>query len=365
MMLETLVRLTTSALKEQTAAGAMMPGRNGAYGDPETPVRNTAHWLVSFSMAYKATGDERFRHAAGSALEYLLACQRLFVGGVIVRHAGTKDKTNGVLGQAHLIEAYYYAATVLGHDGARSAALDLIARHPFDHDWGCWRRITPDGRDLPPDDTFNHQLYFAATIALWSRDEIYARDQVAAFLDHLNRIFQVRKDGRIVHAIPNRESQKSKVKGALKAFKKPPIKLIEKEANYHMYNMYAFSLLSEAGYEGRITSCNAWSDAASFASSSAIVKRKSQQFWSRGLVSGTETIACDSARFHQAFKGRESAVETVASAFEQLAFVAGPDGLCEVISPDPVTQRARLYRYWRLTDLDYQLRQGPATSPRR
>ena len=41
----------------------MPAGHNGSYHDPETPIRNTAHWIVSFAKAYEISKDENFYNA--------------------------------------------------------------------------------------------------------------------------------------------------------------------------------------------------------------------------------------------------------------------------------------------------------------
>jgi hypothetical protein len=45
--------------RQDQATGAMPPGHNGPYQDPETPVRNTAHWIQTYLAANRMTGDER------------------------------------------------------------------------------------------------------------------------------------------------------------------------------------------------------------------------------------------------------------------------------------------------------------------
>ena len=47
----------SSALKLQRDDGSMPPGWNGPYRQQETPVRNTAHWLITFLKAYEITED--------------------------------------------------------------------------------------------------------------------------------------------------------------------------------------------------------------------------------------------------------------------------------------------------------------------
>jgi hypothetical protein len=44
--------------------GYMPAGHNGPYFDPETPVRNTAHWCISFIKSYRISKRIEFREAA-------------------------------------------------------------------------------------------------------------------------------------------------------------------------------------------------------------------------------------------------------------------------------------------------------------
>ena len=66
-----IVESATHALEDQSHDGSKIPGFNGPYHDPETPVRNTAHWMISFLKAYKITGEDRFRFGAERAAYYL------------------------------------------------------------------------------------------------------------------------------------------------------------------------------------------------------------------------------------------------------------------------------------------------------
>ena len=60
---EVIVSSASAALTLQRDDGSMPAGHNGPYYDPETPVRNTAHWLITFSRAYELSGAERFLDA--------------------------------------------------------------------------------------------------------------------------------------------------------------------------------------------------------------------------------------------------------------------------------------------------------------
>ncbi len=59
-----LLESARAALSRQRADGSLPPGHNGPYADRETPVRNTAHWLVSFCAGWRRSGDPALRAGA-------------------------------------------------------------------------------------------------------------------------------------------------------------------------------------------------------------------------------------------------------------------------------------------------------------
>ncbi len=63
----------SSALSMQKGDGSMPSGWNGPYHQSETPVRNTAHWLITFLKAYEITNDAGYKEAAEKCAEYLLS----------------------------------------------------------------------------------------------------------------------------------------------------------------------------------------------------------------------------------------------------------------------------------------------------
>ncbi|WP_156680812.1 hypothetical protein [Sphingomonas profundi] len=357
-MLDLLLDQARIASTLQHASGALLPGRNGAYGHPETPVRNSAHWLLSFCLAHHASGEASFRANAERALAFLLACVDQVPGGVPVRHAPGKDVTNGVLGQAHVVEALFYAAVVLGRPEAWQAGIDLIQRHRFNPAWQGWDRVTPSGKYLTPDDTFNHQLYFAATIALFAMHEPSLRPDLDRFVAGLRTSLRIRDDGRIAHMLLESGGLARQAKRRLREPAHARA-LASKEANYHLYNMYAFALLASTGLPLHLEGRADWLRAVAFVDGAQVAKRLTTAMWADGLPSGTETAAADLAFFRQTFGDPASADLALAEA--QLRFTAGPDGSFSLYSPDPVTQRARSYRYWRLLPVDQAVR-GAAAS---
>ncbi|MBB4860833.1 hypothetical protein HNO88_004178 [Novosphingobium chloroacetimidivorans] len=353
MLLERLVNLADAGLKMQSGAGPMPAGRNGAYGDPETPVRNTSHWLTSFCVANAVTGEAKFREAAERALRFLLACVAAVPGGIPVRQAPTKDRTNGVLGQAHLLESLFYAAVALQRDDAWQAGIDLIKRHSWNESWNLWNRVTPSGKILPPDETFNHQLYFAAAVALFAPGNEYALLELDRFIAGTAYTFQTRVDGRVVHSVRRPANFVQRLRHAIREPKREKA-MATKEADYHLYNMYGYALLAASGKDPMLNERSDWHRAKSFVTGPAVKKRITATHWMNGLSSGTETAACDLAFFNQVFGEPDQADLDLAE--EMLDFTGGPDGSFSLYSPDPVTQQARHYRYWRLIKTDSELR---------
>jgi hypothetical protein len=342
-----LVAAAAQAVETMTSGGAMPPGRNGAYGDPETPIRNTSHWLISFCFAWRLTGEPKFRDSAEKALSYLLSILAQTPGGLLMRHAGKKDRTNGVLGQAFVIEALYYASITFDDSKAHDAAVSLAKLHQFDPKRGVWRRTSPSGTEMSPDGTFNHQLYFAAAVGLVAGYDSGLRSCVDRFLAGLSHNLRVRSDGRIVHQLPRPQGN---VRGFVDqlGMRRPDSNLLRKEADYHLYNMYAFSVLHEYGSDVPSKNREAWNKAAKFVCGAEVRARLESHFWADGLRSGMETIACDLYLYSARLENAPSEIERVTEFYD---YTAGPDRSFSVVSPDPVTQRARSYRYWRIFEV--------------
>jgi hypothetical protein len=243
-----IVRSSGAALAIQSSDGAFPPGRNGPYGDPETPVRNTAHWLVSLLKAYEVSGLDRFREAARRAVEYLASdAARPMRGAFLCRTNPRKDLCNGLIGQAWAIEGLAVAAAALEAPRYAEIAREVFLLHPFDHRPGLWERMNVDGGRIGVDEAFNHQLWFAAAGALASRGgEDPAMGRVRRFLDRtLESHLRVALSGRIRHALPpltpaawlRRQAQRARHLPAERRHR------VRKEVGYHAFNLYAFALL--------------------------------------------------------------------------------------------------------------------------
>jgi hypothetical protein len=100
-----LIGAAQAGLSLQKADGTFPPGHNGSWNVKETPVRNTAHWLVTCAKAYELTRDISFKNAVEKAGAYLLSSKaRPFDCTYhILDQKGWE--TNGLVGQAWVMEA--------------------------------------------------------------------------------------------------------------------------------------------------------------------------------------------------------------------------------------------------------------------
>jgi len=192
------------ALRAQSDDGHMPGGRNGPYGHVETPLRNTGHWLIVWLKCYHATGDKAFKSAAKKALIYILGKNHRPHGlNWLHRNAKGRDRCNGLIGPAWTIEALYWAAMVFESEEAKKQAVEVFNLHPFDEKRGLWLRREIDGTTLSIDQTFNHQLWFAAAASMLAKLGCSeAGVKAARFADCASeRHFQVYRFGLVKHRI--------------------------------------------------------------------------------------------------------------------------------------------------------------------
>jgi len=178
----------------------MPSGHNGPWDDEETSVRNTSHWLITFLKAYEINESEKFRKAARKAVHYLESEEvRPNLYTFHHRLDSDKNKCNGLIGQAWTIEALVYADKVLNDMDLDELAQEVFLLHPFNEQFGIWKRREINGDILFYDMTLNHQLWFAAAGSMLENEEI--RRQVEVFLDNLESNLGLYEEGLIIHHV--------------------------------------------------------------------------------------------------------------------------------------------------------------------
>lgn len=256
--------------------GHAKAGVNGPYKNEDTPVRNSAHWIITYSYLYRETGEDRYLKAAKTLSDYLLKKENYGIGGSIYCRTDTRfDNTNGLIGQAWVIEGLISAARLFKDNTFYTAAYNIFKVQKF-NTYNCmWEISDCDGRkdfDL----TFNHQLWFAASGAMILKYELDEKlkassdidEQIKAFLTKANeQYFNVYDNGLIVHVMDYKMNEDEKEysrnlnkERKIKSLKTNPAKVIGKkftdkiarfsfteglEEGYHIFDLYGFALLKE------------------------------------------------------------------------------------------------------------------------
>ena len=238
------------ALKSQHQNGSFPAGHNGPYHDPDTPVRNTAHWVFALLKCYEWTKDLKYRDGAESGLHYLLSSEaRPMAASFWCRKNPHKDMCNGLIGQAWVIETLALASDILNCKEYRTVAEQVFDLHPFDKKRVGWQRVNVDGSYKGVDRTFNHQLWFAAAgSALATRGHKKAHEEVSYFLKNLPRHMVLYPSGLIMHTAPFflASSILDHGLGILKTFEEISRAryTYRKSIGYHAFNTYALAILN-------------------------------------------------------------------------------------------------------------------------
>ena len=347
-----LARSAAAGLCLQRSDGSLPEGRNGPYGDPETPVRNTAHWLVLFATAQWRTGEPRLREAALRAAAFLASSEARPGGAAFLcRQNAGKDACNGLVGQAWAIKALAEAAAWLDAEPLAKLAETVFLLHPFDARARLWRRVEVDGAALGPDFTLNHQIWFAAAgsmLAPLAAAEVGLR--VRAFLDGLAHSLALHRDGTLRHPVAPAAAARIAPRVALRLARermrlRRPLR--EKAIGYHSFNLHALAILRT-----RVPDHGFWT---------------SPSFEAAWLHAGSEAFRAAVADNRYAWPYNPTGLEMAwalevfapGSRAEQERWVAeqlrrhfdARTNLLSRATPDPATLAARLYEAARLGDL--------------
>lgn len=227
-------------------------GWNGPYYDYETPLRNVSHWIVTFSIYYKQTKDIRYYNAIKILCnDYYNEIYIPDGKSCTCRIKCGKDKTNGLIGQAWVIEGLIAAAQTLSDDSYYDKAVNLFQAQRFDRKYNMWSVIETNNDDRGFDNTYNHQLWFAAAgsqILDYRYDKVID-EEIKLFLKESENLMVVHSNGLLFHYAKYYPSIRKKLwfykvyYKANKGLKKEIPSLVYKEEGYHLFSIYAFAIL--------------------------------------------------------------------------------------------------------------------------
>lgn len=236
--------------------GYAVPGHNGPHGHLDTPVRNTAHYLIIYSYMFKKTNNRKYKVICDKFFEYLVARQRESSSGAIkCMEDNSFDHLNGLIGQAWVIEALLYYYDISKDERCLDISKQIFYSQKYDYQKHVWIRVELDGTEIGVDNAYNHQVWFAACSCRLA-DYLHDAEIDLMIKDFLtngaNRDFRIYRDGILRHTI-NLKS-KSLKKENLKRFIKICLMPLKKyqprrfdykyiERAYHIFDMYGFTIL--------------------------------------------------------------------------------------------------------------------------
>ena len=240
-------------------SGHASPGCNGPYGCPDTPVRNTAHWLIIYSYLWKITKDEKYHTIAQKFGEYLLDAQRHSRSGAVACIGDNwPDQLNGMIGQGWVIEALIYAYETFNDPDYLNCAVMIFHAQEFDQNTGFWKKIEPDGSNTGFDYTLNHQIWFAigGMLILQHYEDAEIREQVECHLKYVDHeYFGIHPDGLIRHYGAMKRPRKpfnylylkQYVKYAglkLKVLRPEKTDIKVQEEGYHLFELFGYAQIA-------------------------------------------------------------------------------------------------------------------------
>ena len=224
-------------------------GINGPYDDPETEVRNLAHLIVISTIELeKYNRSELIPHIIN--MSNRLLTMKNENGTYCIRQKNGKDQSNGVIGHAWLVEGLIYAYKATEQIHFLREAERICRFHEFDKKNKLWL-IPSKGTIRNIDYTFNHQLWYAASLAellQYVRNE-ELKNQLDIYLSNLKKTLDVKNNGRISHIIYKRPSMLKSIKLSILRYKHSFDELLGRpnlryrEAGYHIFNLMAFARL--------------------------------------------------------------------------------------------------------------------------
>lgn len=256
MLNESIIQVAEYGLTQQSSNGAMPKGSNGPHGHDMTPVRNTAHWAVTFSAAFHLTRNEKFKMAANDCITIILNFSSNDLVFSFHRFPSSGTIGNGLIGQMWVAESMILCSFFLKNNDYLKVGKSILEHHAFNENECLWYESSYQNKGKLPNNTLNQQIWVAGIWALYayiSKEKLNYK--VSLFVDRLFESIDDSKDFFPLAAIQMSKLNKMKLKAyTLKhqikfgfSSNKQQIALIrDKELGYHSFCLIglAYILLS-------------------------------------------------------------------------------------------------------------------------
>jgi len=158
-----IINSANAALSIQNNDGSFPCGHNGPWNNIDTPVRTTSHWAILLLKAFNLTNKTIFSTSALKAYNYLFSkdARPYNYAFHCIKSSEKKMHSNGLIGQAWVIESLLEGYECLKNSNYLKIAEDLILKHNFNKDLCLWNILGLKGEILNLHKTFNQQLWFS------------------------------------------------------------------------------------------------------------------------------------------------------------------------------------------------------------
>lgn len=362
--MEKVARMNIKTFMEQGYATA---GHNGPHGHKDTPVRNTAHYLIIYSYLYKKYKERDLEKICSVFFSYLKECQQQSKSGAIqCMETDRFDHLNGLIGQGWVIEALIYYYEIFKIKEALDVAKNIFFSQKYDWEQHLWHRIELNGEDIDIDPTSNHQVWFAACsyklVELCDNREI--ESMIEDFLLHGEKtILSIYSDGllrhnlNIKHRFIYKLNKIRYIKVLLTPFKnlndrKFDFKYIE--YGYHIFDLYGLTILKEKYKNFPIFNSSEFKKAVIYASNIKGLCRKNKTH--NPLISNVYFHKYNSPAFEWAYVALANGFfeqSSLNSLYESLVDNMYDTSKCDFSrnNPDVETWNARTYEIIKYLDL--------------
>ena len=231
-----------------------IPGVNGPYNMKETPMRTTAHWIITFSIMFYGTNDTSYLPIIKRFSDYILKNVNESSNGAIICMLSDDNQTNGLIGLSWVIDALIRASEVLDSNTYLLAAEKIYNSQMYCPKKHIWLLVDSENNCKGIDMAFNHNLWFAVSGYQLSQKTQNKKieSEVNDFIDHITKHFLVYKNGLLSHFTFRSGEIISDCKTLLRFIfcqlsgRGTPWNdrnIVEYERAYHLFSMYAFARL--------------------------------------------------------------------------------------------------------------------------
>lgn len=226
-------------------------GCNGPYNEIDTPMRNTANWCCTYSYLYLKYGEEQYKIVLEKFRDFLLDEYNYGISGAAICRDNPVDKTNGLVGQAWVIEGIVSLYKVFKTGDILDKAISIYKSQQFNSDKGLWVTIDADGSSSN-DIAFNHHIWFAAAGMMISscRHDEKIEYEINRFLDKASDNCIVHPNGILYHYCNPRKGNMAEIKHRIRPWatllkvNSRYSRFYTLEKGYHLFDLYGFALLS-------------------------------------------------------------------------------------------------------------------------